>query len=122
MKGRTIRIGISSERRQLAEAREAWRRAEKGLPPVEPVERLYFPDTATMFRALSATRLDLLSVLRRHGTMNVLALSRKLRRDYKNVYEDVKILRRFGLIQKSGAGIKVPFDAIQMDAEIRLAA
>jgi predicted transcriptional regulator len=122
MKSKAIKIGICSGRQQLAEFKEAWKRAERGLPPVEPVDRLYFPDTTTMFRVLSRTRLQLLSVLRQRGTTSVLALAKALDRDYKNVYEDVKALKRFGLIRQAKGGVSVPFDRILMDAEIRLAA
>jgi len=86
------------------------------------VDRLYFPDTTTMFRALSRSRLQLLSVLRQRGTISVLALAKALGRDYKNVYEDVKALKRFGLIHQVKGGVCVPFDRILMDAEIKLAA
>ena len=86
MRTKAIRVGVCSGRQQLAEFKEAWRRAERGLPPLEPVNRLYFPDTTTMFRTLSRSRLQLLSVLRQRGTSSVLALAKALGRDYKNVY------------------------------------
>ena len=122
MKAKAIKVGVCSGPQQLAEFKEAWKRAERGLPPLEPVDRLYFPDTTTMFRALSRSRLQLLSVLRRRGTISVLALAKGLGRDYKNVYEDVKALKRFGLIHQVKGGVCVPFDRILMDAEIKLAA
>ena len=52
----------------------------------------------------------------------MLALAKALGRDHKNVYEDVKALKRFGLIHQVKGGICVPFDRILMDAEIELAA
>lgn len=122
MRSRAVKVGVCTGREQRAEFREAWKRAEKGLPPLEPVDRLYFPDTTTMFRALSRSRLQLLTVLRKRGPISVLALARALGRDYKNVYEDVKVLRRFGLVRHAKGGVCVPFDRILMDAEIKLAA
>lgn len=122
MRTKAIRVGVCSGRQQLAEFKETWRRAERGLSPLEPVNRLYFPDTTTMFRALSRSRLQLLSVLRQRGTTSVLALAKALGRDYKNVYEDVKALKRFGLIHQVKGGVRVPFDRILMNAEIKLAA
>lgn len=122
MKSKAIKVGVCSGRHQLAEFKETWKRAERGLPPLEPVDRLYFPDTTTMFRALSRSRLQLLSVLRQRGTISILALAKALGRDYKNVYEDVKVLKRFGLIHQVKGGVCVPFDRILMDAEIKLAA
>ena len=122
MKSKAIKVGVCSGRQQLAEFKEAWKRAERGLPPKEPVDRLYFPDAATMYRAFSRSRLQLLSVLRQRGTTSVLALAKALGRNYKNVYEDVKALTRFGLIHRVKRSVRVPFDSILVDAEIRLAA
>ena len=65
---------------------------------------------------------SLLTVLRQRGPISVLALARALGRDYKNVYEDVKLLKRFGLVRQGKGGVCVSFDRILMDAEIRLAA
>lgn len=122
MKSKAIKVGVSSSRQQLAEFKEAWKRAKRGLLPQEPVDRLYFPDAATMYRAFSRSRLQLLSVLRRRGTISVLALAKALGRDYKNVYEDVKALKRFALIHQGNGGVCVPFDRILMNAEIKLVA
>ena len=64
MKSKAIKVGVCSGRQQLAEFKEAWKRAERGLPLQEPVDRLYFLDVATMYRAFSCSRVRLLSVLR----------------------------------------------------------
>ena len=42
--------------------------------------------------------------------------------DYKNVREDVKALKRFGLIHRVKRSVRVPFDSIPVGSEIRLAA
>lgn len=122
MKSKAIKVGDCSGRQQLAEFMEAWKRAERGLSPQKPVDRLCFPDATTMYRAFSRSRLQLLSVLRQRGTISVPTLAKALDRDYKNVREDVKALKRFGLIHRVKRTVRVPFDSILVDAEISLAA
>jgi predicted transcriptional regulator len=51
-----------------------------------------------------------------------LAAGRSPDRDYKNVREDVKALKWFGLIHRVKRSFRVPFDSILVSAEIRLAA
>lgn len=85
MKSKAIKVGICRGPQQLAEVKEARKRAERGLPLLEPVDRLFFSDAATMYRALSRSRLRLLSVLWQRGTTSVLALAKALGRDYKNL-------------------------------------
>lgn len=122
MKSKSIKVAIRSGRQQLAEFIETWKRAERGLRPLNPVDRLYFPDTIAMFRALSRGRLQLLSVLRRRGATSALTLARALGRDYKKMCEVVKTLKRFGLVHQGKGGVCVPFDRILMDAQIKLIA
>ncbi len=119
---KTLKIAIASDDQFFREFGDTWERAEKGKSPKVPTERLYFEDAVTMFRTLSNTRLHLLSVLRHHGALRIAALARALGRDYKNVYDDVKLLKRFGLIEQGDKGVSVPFDKISMEAEIDLAA
>lgn len=61
-------------------------------------------------------------MLRQRGTISVLALAKVLGRDYRNVYEDVKALTRFGLIHRVKRSVRVPFDSILVGAEISLTA
>jgi predicted transcriptional regulator len=43
-----------------------------------------------------------------------------LKRDYKNVYQDMKVLENIGLVVRTGNGLSVPWERIV--AEIKLAA
>jgi predicted transcriptional regulator len=44
----------------------------------------------------------------------VLALARALGRDYKRVHEDVEALVAAGLLDRSEAGLRADYDAIQI--------
>jgi predicted transcriptional regulator len=54
------------------------------------------------------------------GTMSIRALAGTVRRDYKNVHEDVSALEVIGLIVRTEKGFSVPWERIL--AEIKLAA
>jgi predicted transcriptional regulator len=92
---------------------KAWKRAEKGLLAEEPVNRLHFADTATLFRYLSPKRFELLQYLRESGPLSIRKLASGLRRDYKNVHTDVKELLYVGLIAETDDQLlSVPWDVI----------
>ncbi|RLF49597.1 MAG: hypothetical protein DRN20_01690 [Thermoplasmata archaeon] len=57
------------------------------------------------FKYISPKRMELLSYLIQSGCpQSIRALSEKLRRNYKNVYDDLIALERFGLIRMERVG------------------
>ncbi len=116
MKPRQVLIGIRSEKEQATEVMKAWRRAEHGLPPDEPAERLYFLDMASLMKVLSPKRMELLRILHSLGPTNIRQLAIKLDRNYSNVYQDVTELSIVGLIEmpKKNRYI-VPWELITID-------
>jgi len=100
---------------------EAWKQAEKGIIPAEPVQRLYFQDLQTLLKVLTPRRLELLKKLYHQRPMSIRALSKYLDRDYKNVYQDIQALEQAGLVSRTSAQtLSVPWGRIL--AEISLAA
>ncbi|MDR3568077.1 MAG: hypothetical protein P4L43_08635 [Syntrophobacteraceae bacterium] len=98
-------------------------RAEKidhGVIPENPIERVSFPDLETFARYCTPKRLQLLRELRKIGCVSISALARHLRRHYKNVFSDVKILETAGLVEKTDKGLYcVPWD--EFTATVKLA-
>lgn len=108
-----LAIGVSSARQVGEDFVRAWKRAENGSPPEEPVNRLHFADTSTLFKYLSSKRFELLQHLRETGPLSIRKLSAELHRDYKNVHTDVKDLLHVGLIEETREGLlSVPWDVI----------
>jgi len=100
---------------------EAWRRSERGNPPEQPVERLYFEDLPTMLKTLTPRRFDVLRVVHEIGPVSVRALAARTKRDYKNVHHDISVLERVGLVMRSPDGrLTAPWNKII--AEFALAA
>jgi len=120
MKNNKIKIGLATEEQVNREFIEAWHRAEnENIKTSE--ENLYFMEPTTFFHVLTKQRILLLKILHKQGVTSIRQLSRILKRDYKNVYQDVQLLKKAGLIhQDSMKRIYVPWDTLK--AEIELAA
>ena len=74
-----------------------------------------------LISVLTPRRLELMKVLRQQGLLSIRALSKQLKRDYKNVHTDVISLEKVGLVQRSEEGLLlVPWDVI--DAHVKLVA
>ncbi len=108
---RDIKIGIKSDDEFFAEAREIARKLDTGWRPEQPVERLYFESLSTLLKYLPPKRFELLNTLHAMGDVSIKALAKKLHRQYRNVFDDVKILERLGLVEKDDQSrFFVPWD------------
>ena len=116
-----IKVGIKSDDEFFSEAREIARKLDTGWRPELPVEWLYFEDLPTLLKYLTPKRFELLNTLHAMGHVSINALAKKLHRQYRNVFDDVKILERLSLVEKDEKNLfYVPWDEI--DATFRLAA
>ena len=97
---RDIKVGIKSDDEFFAEARDIARKLDTGWRPELPIERLYFDDLPTLLKYLTPKRFELLNSLHAMGHVSINALAKKLHRQYRNVFDDVKILERLGLVEK----------------------
>ena len=121
MKKQRINIGISSVEEAAREVTEAWHRAERDEISLEPIAKILFTDLETLLRMFTPRRFELLKQLRQTGPTSIRALSKALKRNYKNVHVEVVELMRLGLIEQTDEGlVRVPWDEI--DAYLRLAA
>ncbi|MDZ4837561.1 MAG: hypothetical protein SGJ27_27560 [Candidatus Melainabacteria bacterium] len=117
-----ILVGISTPEAQGEEFIAAWERAEKNLPPEEPVDRLYLQNLSMLLRVLSPKRMELIQTIKATGPVSIRKLSKELRRDYKNVHTDISELARLGLVEMTEKKQAfVPWDVISISAEIPLA-
>jgi len=115
-----VKIQIRDAGESARDFVRAWHGAEKGEAPEEPVNRLYFPDLGTSLRTLTPRRLELMKLLHGTGVSSIRALAGIAKRDYKNVYQDIKALETVGLAVRTDQGFSVPWERIV--AEIALAA
>ncbi|MGH8258598.1 MAG: hypothetical protein ACREUG_02800 [Steroidobacteraceae bacterium] len=96
---------------------DAWRRADRGERVSE--DHLTFVDFKQLLGTLSDERLRLLKEVRRKRADSVRQLAERLRRDYKNVHEDVERLTAAGLLEREDGGVTAPYETIL--AEMSLA-
>lgn len=113
MSKRDFKMGIKSRDEFLDELEALAGRIDRGDLPSPPSERIYFEDARTFFRHITPRRFDLLEELHRCGPMSINALAKLLKRNYKNVHDDVKALEKIGLIERGCDGrYCVPWDEI----------
>ena len=94
----------------------AWRQAESGN--LDPVSILSFESWEALSKVLSGERVRLLRHVHAHPARSVNALATALNRQYRRVHEDVQILERAGLVDRSQGNVRTTVDRVQ--AEVRL--
>ncbi len=115
-----IHVGVEDTNLGFERFVETWARAEKGQI-TEAEVHLNFQDLRMLLSILTPRRLEVLQTLRRQSLASVRALSKNLKRDYKNVHTDVQALEGVGLLERTEEGaLQVPWDII--DAHLRLVA
>ena len=97
MRKRKLVIGISTLKQALKETLAACKKAERGEFS-DTVNYLSFTDQNTLFKILSPKRMELLRYLRINGPLSARKLAKDLKRDYKNIHSDIKLLSHVGLI------------------------
>jgi len=98
MKVKKVKIGIKSLKEVLedfAETAEAIERGEK----VKRRRGYYFENLAAFRRALTEKRLEVLHVIKREKPSSVYELAKLLKRDVKNVTQDLEYLKQIGLVE-----------------------
>lgn len=121
MKKNKLLIGIRSMEQSKQELLALAKKIDAGWRPEQPINRLFFENEQTLFRALSPKRMELLKLLRHSGPMSIRKLANSLSRDYKNVYDDVQHLCKLDLVQKKrDQKLYVPWDDLTI--ELNLAA
>ena len=86
------------------------------------MEIISFPDFETLGKAITGVRLELLHVIRRDKPKPIQELARQVKRDFKNVHQDVTLLAEFGLIELKKAGPRRSVVPTAKFSEIVLAA
>jgi predicted transcriptional regulator len=108
-----ITVTTGSREQASREFIEAWRKAEAGHIPEQPVDKISFGDQRLLFQTLTPRRFELLRHVHEHGASSIRAISKELQRDYSNVHQDVRTLYDIGLMVKDNENMySVPWDII----------
>jgi len=121
---RRLRIGIRSREDSYAAALQAVRRAESGNLRARRAG-LYFESLEDLRKVLTARRLDLLVAVLHHRPGSVTELAHLVRRDLKNVSDDLALLHGLGLVEvtvgRAHANARapvVPYDEIDITIDL----
>jgi len=115
-----IKIGVSDAATTAKDFIDAWKRAESGKR-VETGYKLNFENLETLLKTLTTGRWILLKTLHKSGPVSIRGLAKELSRDYKNVYTDVSLLEKVGLIDRTEDNkVEVPWNIVE--ARLQLAA
>jgi predicted transcriptional regulator len=110
------KIGIKGKNEFFDELERDWLAIDRGEKAPEPVHRVYFESAEVLSRVITRQRHNLLKVLHANGGLTVRALATLLKRDYKNVYQDVKILEESGMIERdSGNHVTAPYEKLTLE-------
>jgi predicted transcriptional regulator len=82
---------------------EAWNKAERG-EEFEAEDNVTFASWTALSSVMTEKRYELLRHLHQQPAKSIRALSRDLKRDFKRVHEDVKLLESVGLIELDANG------------------
>jgi len=98
MKVKRIKIGIKSFKEVLEGVKETMKKIERG-EKVKERRGYYFENLEAFRRALTEKRLEVLHVIKREKPSSVYELAKVLKRDVKNVTQDLEYLKQIGLVE-----------------------
>jgi len=98
MKIKNVRLEIKSEDEFIDEAKNVMKSLSKGSK-VEPKSVISFGSIDVMRKFITDERLRALKTIRKYKPSSIYELAKILKRDTKNVSEDVKYLEQLGFIE-----------------------
>lgn len=119
MKNKKVMLIVEPTNKAMKRAFSVLKRPTKKYKDVAIIS---FPDFETLGRVITGARLELLNNIRRMKPRSIQELARFVKRDFKNVYQDVKLLAEFGLIELKNVGPRKSAEPLSIYSEIILAA
>ena len=98
MKVRNIKITIKTDAEFFKEVKNVWKKLEQG-EKVKKHEGISFESLETMRKVLTEERLRILKSIKKYHPGSIYELAKILKRDTKNVSDDVHYLAELGLIE-----------------------
>ena len=98
MRVKRVKIGIKRFEEVLEGVKETMKKIERG-EKVKERRGYYFENLAAFRRALTEKRLEVLHVIKKERPSSVYELAKLLKRDVKNVTQDLEYLKQIGLVE-----------------------
>ncbi|OFZ69233.1 MAG: hypothetical protein A2V79_08740 [Betaproteobacteria bacterium RBG_16_56_24] len=117
-----IEIAVINPKDEQQTLLERAARVDAGEELAEAGARLSFSSYGQLHAVLTDKRMNLLEYVAQHEGLSIRQLAGKLNRDYRNVYDDVRMLAELELIEKRAGGLFAPYDDISIRKTLRKAA
>jgi predicted transcriptional regulator len=121
VKVKNVKLGVRSLDTAFADWAETFEKARRGKR-VGKSQGIYFTSLEAMRKVLTEKRLELLHVIKERQPDSVYELSRLVKRDLKNVNQDLTVLKNIGLVSisrdRKGREKVIPrvnYDKIQLE-------
>jgi predicted transcriptional regulator len=121
MKVKNIKLGIRAVDTAFEDWAETFDKVRKGKR-VDRRRGVYFTGLEAMRKVLTEKRLELLHIIKEHEPDSIYELSKIVKRDIKNVNDDLLVLKDIGLVSVSKARKgrerivpRVNYDKIQLE-------
>jgi predicted transcriptional regulator len=99
VKIKRVKIGIKDLKTGLQEFVQTAKAIQQGKK-VKKEERVYFTSFEAFRKALTPKRLELLHLIKTHRPSSINQVARLVKRDIKNVSDDLKYLAQIGLVER----------------------
>lgn len=119
MKNKKVLLVVESTSKAMNRAFAALNKRPKSNKNMEIIS---FPNFETLGRVITGARLELLNNIKVLKPQSIQELARLVKRDFKNVYLDVRLLAEFGLIDLIESGPRKSAEPVAKYSEIILAA
>jgi predicted transcriptional regulator len=119
MDNKILKINVGADvKSTLTLAQQAMEQLTLGEEPA-PYYGVGFKNVSQMLSVFTEKRWDLLAALRENGPASIAELARIVKRDYKNVHNDVERLMEWLAIEKNDQGkIYTPYSEIIVDVHL----
>ena len=117
MKIKKVVVEIKPLKEALKEFAEAFGEVKKEKKAISK-RSIGFSDVDSFRVFFSKKRMELLSAIKHKKPKSVYQLAKILDREYKNVYDDVKLLEELGLITKENHSVEVEFNKLCVEVAV----
>lgn len=117
MKIKKVIIEIKPLDESLKEFAEVFGKIKRG-ENVSKKKSVGFSDVETFRKFFSVKRMELLKVIKHEKPKSIYQLAKLTNREYKNVYDDVELLERLGLITKENHHVGVDFSKLSIEIAV----
>ncbi len=99
MRVKNITVGIKNLKTVMDEAKDIMKRLDAGKKVVKQKPGIYFENIDTMRKIITEERIRILHIIKTDHPSSIYELAKMLKRDLKNVSNDVHYLAQVGLLE-----------------------